>query len=84
MIHPDTKLKFISHEIGYGVVATRFIPMGTITWIFDPLDQVFTPERIRQLDPYFQEKLHTYCYRDNKDGRPEEFLLRLREPPGCF
>jgi hypothetical protein len=65
MIHPDTKLKFISPEIGYGVVATRFIPKGTITWIFDPLDQVFTPEQIQKLNPIFQDKLHTYSYRDN-------------------
>jgi hypothetical protein len=65
MIHPDTKLKFISPEIGYGVVATKFIPKGTITWVFDPLDQVFTPDEIKKLDPVFQEKLHIYSYRDS-------------------
>jgi hypothetical protein len=65
MIHPDTELKFISHEIGYGVVATRFIPKGTITWIFDPLDQVFSPEQIRKMHPAFREILHTYSYRDH-------------------
>ena len=65
MIHPDTRLKFISPEIGYGVVATRLIPKGTITWVFDPLDQVFTPEQIQRLDPVFQEKLHIYGYRDH-------------------
>lgn len=67
MIHPDTQLKFISPEIGYGVIATRFIPMGTITWIFDPLDQVFTPGQIAKLAPIFQDKLNTYSYRDH-DG----------------
>lgn len=65
MIHPDTQLKFISPEIGYGVVATKFIPKGTITWVFDPLDQVFTPEEISKLAPIFQEKLNTYSYRDH-------------------
>ena len=64
MIHPDTQLQFISPEIGYGVVATKFIPKGTITWVLDPLDQVFTPEEIGKLAPVFQERLHIYSYRD--------------------
>lgn len=67
MIHPDTELRFISPEIGYGVVATKFIPKGTITWILDPLDQAFTPEAIARLSPVFQQKLQVYSYRD-KDG----------------
>lgn len=67
MIHPHTELKFISPEIGYGVVATRFIPKGTITWIFDPLDQVFTPEEAQQMPALFKEKLYIYSYRDH-DG----------------
>src|ERR1700753_3849081 len=66
MIHPDTALKFISPEIGYGVVATKFIPKGTITWILDPLDQAFTLEEIQKLDPIFQDKLNTYSYRDGQ------------------
>lgn len=64
MIHPDTELRFISPEIGYGVVATKFIPKGTITWILDPLDQVFTPGMIQRLHPFFREKLNKYSYRD--------------------
>ena len=71
MIHPDTELRFISPEIGYGVVATKFIPKGTITWIFDPLDQVFTEDEIRKLAPMFREKLHTYSYR----GPDGDFIL---------
>ena len=43
MIHPSTELKYVSPEIGIGVVATEFIPKGTITWALDPLDQVFPP-----------------------------------------
>jgi hypothetical protein len=38
MTHPKTELKLISNEIGYGVVATDFIPAGTITWALDKLD----------------------------------------------
>jgi hypothetical protein len=66
MIHPHTELRFISEEKGYGVVATQFIPKGTITWVFDPLDQVFTPEKVSQLPAFFQNLVNTYSYRDNK------------------
>ena len=43
MIYPKTELRFISDEIGHGVVATEFIPAGTITWALDKLDREFTP-----------------------------------------
>jgi hypothetical protein len=66
MIHPDTTLKFISEEKGYGVVATKFIPKGTITWVFDPLDHVFTPDEVKKMHPAYREKIQTYCYRDQK------------------
>ncbi|RAK69881.1 SET domain-containing protein [Hymenobacter edaphi] len=64
MIHPDTELRFISPEIGYGVVATRLIPKGTICWIFDAFDQTFSPERVRGLDQLHKDILNKYSYRD--------------------
>jgi hypothetical protein len=66
MIHPDTELKFISNEIGYGVVATKFIPAGTITWVLDCLDREFTPLELQQMDPIYQNILDTYTFRNNK------------------
>lgn len=66
MIHPDTELQFISHEIGYGVVATKFIPAGTITWALDQLDREFTPLELQQMDPLYQNILDTYTFRNNK------------------
>lgn len=66
MIHPDTELRFISAEIGYGVVATRFIPKGTITWAFDQLDRTFSTWEVAKMEPVYQEILHKYSYRDNK------------------
>ena len=66
MIHPHTELRFISREMGYGVVATEFIPMGTITWVLDKLDREFSPYQIQQMDPVYQELLSTYSYRNNK------------------
>ncbi len=65
MIHPKTELKFISNDVGYGVVATEFIPAGTITWVLDKLDREFRPEEIDVLDPLYQSILDTYCYRNN-------------------
>lgn len=66
MIHPDTELQFISPEIGYGVVATKFIPAGTITWVLDKLDREFTPEELEELPPLYQNILDTYSYRNNQ------------------
>src|SRR5207244_1281605 len=37
MVHPDTEIRHIDDKIGYGVVAMRFIPRGTITWVADVL-----------------------------------------------
>ncbi|MEH6764646.1 MAG: SET domain-containing protein [Aequorivita antarctica] len=66
MIHPKTELRFISNEIGYGVVATEFLPAGTITWALDDLDREFTPSKLKKMNPLYQNILETYCYRNNK------------------
>lgn len=66
MIHPHTELKFISPEMGFGVVATRLIPKGTITWAFDQLDQVFTPGKVECMDEFYKNILFKYTYRDSK------------------
>lgn len=66
MIHPNTELKLISKEIGYGVVAKKFIPAGTITWVLDELDRQFTPTQVKKMNPIYQQILETYCYRNNK------------------
>ena len=65
MIHPNTELKFISNEVGYGVVATQFIPAGTITWVLDKLDREFTPFEFQQMEPVYQQILDTYTFRNN-------------------
>lgn len=66
MMHPDTEIRFINEEIGYGVVATRPIPMGTITWVQDSLDQVYTPFQVCQMKPMEQQMLNKYSFRNNK------------------
>jgi len=66
MIHPNTELKFISDEVGHGVVATKFIPAGTVTWVLDKLDRVFSPLDFQSMEPIYQEILETYSFRNNK------------------
>lgn len=66
MIHPNTELKFINSEVGYGVVATALIPAGTITWVLDKLDREFSPFEVQSLEPLYQNILDTYTYRNNK------------------
>ncbi len=67
MIHPDTELRFINEQIGYGVVALKPIPKGTITWANDKLDRKFTPKEVRSMDLLYQQVLDKYTYR-NAEG----------------
>lgn len=66
MIHPHTKLQFISEEVGNGVVATQFIPKGTITWIQDSFDTVFTDDQIEALPDVYKNILDIYAFRNGK------------------
>ncbi|MCA9303438.1 MAG: SET domain-containing protein [Phycisphaerales bacterium] len=68
MMHPDTELRYISEEIGHGVVATRDIPKGTITWVQDKLDREFEPEQVETFGEPYTELLDKYCFR-NQHGR---------------
>ncbi|WP_025740849.1 SET domain-containing protein [Aquimarina pacifica] len=65
MIHPDTEIRFISNEVGYGVVAKELIPIGTITWILDKFDREFTPDQYEILEPIYKNILETYAYKNN-------------------
>lgn len=66
MMHPFTEIQFISDEIGHGVVATRFIPKGTITWVQDELDQIYTPQQVAKMQKLSQEMIDKYSFRNNK------------------
>lgn len=69
MIHPKTEVKLISKEVGYGLVATEFIPAGTITWALDKLDKEFTPAQFEAMEPIYQDILETYTFRNNLGNR---------------
>ena len=66
MMHPDTEVRFISEEMGYGVVATKLIPRGTITWVQDELDRVFTAQEVERMRPETRELINKYSFRNNK------------------
>ncbi len=71
MIHPDTELRYIDDEIGYGVFAIRKIPKGTITWVRDKFDLEFKSEEVDTMDPMHAALVDKYAYR-NREGH---FLL---------
>ena len=66
MIHPDSELRYVSPVIGHGVFATRFIPKGTITWVFDDLDQVIPESAGNALAPMLRGMLEKYSYRNRR------------------
>lgn len=67
MIHPDTALRYIDEEIGYGVFATKKIPKGTITWARDKFDLEFSPGEVEHMDALHASLISKYAYR-NHDG----------------
>lgn len=64
MIHPNTELRFISEEIGFGVFATEFIPKGTITWSLDRLDRIMKPTEVAALPLIYKKDVEKYAYID--------------------
>ena len=66
MVHPDTELRFIGEPIGFGVVATRLIPRGTITWVRDRLDQTFSVTDVNALPANYQSVVQKYCFIDGR------------------
>jgi hypothetical protein len=44
MIHPHTRLVVADAARGYGVVATRDLPRGTLVWVLDALDGVIAAD----------------------------------------
>jgi hypothetical protein len=66
MLHPHTEVRFINLQIGSGVFATCLIPKGTVTWVQDRFDRVYTEREVRSLEAVYQEILEKYCFRDRQ------------------
>lgn len=64
MLHPDTELRFVSDDIGYGIFATKLIPKGTITWVKDDLDRIISKEDLHKFSPAIFDTMMKYTYRD--------------------
>ena len=71
MLHPHTELQFINEQIGYGIVATHFIPRGTVTWVRDDLDQAFSLAQVERMAPFYRDIVAKYCFVDSRG----EFIL---------
>lgn len=69
MIHPNTTLQYINDTVGYGVFATAFIPVGTIVYIKDSLEQVVSPTDYLMYSPEMQEVIEKYSYIDERGNR---------------
>jgi len=61
MIHPSTKLIETSDK-GLGVVATEFIPRGTITWAKDKYDIVIPRKRFEANHSIMISVIHDYVF----------------------
>ncbi|MEZ5502450.1 MAG: SET domain-containing protein [Halioglobus sp.] len=69
MIHPDTRLISIDGVVGSGVIATRRIPRGTITWVMDHLDQQFTGNEMNALPPCYDDLIDRWTFHDGRGRR---------------
>lgn len=64
MMHPDTELRMVNPQIGRGVFATRFIPMGTITYADDALEIHIPADSPLHNDPRYRDIIETYAHID--------------------
>jgi hypothetical protein len=69
MIHPNTELKFISQEIGYGVFATAFIPTGTIVYVVDPLELVVSQDDFCRYPDVMKMVIEKFSYIDSNGNK---------------
>ena len=65
MLHPNTEVRRIDSEIGFGVFASGFIPKGTVTWGRDELEIAVTP------DPLVVGRGLRRCARGVQTGRDD-------------
>ncbi|TBW29880.1 SET domain-containing protein [Gramella sp. KN1008] len=66
MMHPATQLRWINEEKGFGIVATKLIPKGSITWVQDELDRVFRADEALDLKPLTRQLLDKYSFRNHR------------------
>jgi len=69
MIHPDTELRFINPQVGYGVFPTALIPEGSIVYVKDTLEVEVSPDQFTQHPVAMQDQIEKYSYIDERGYR---------------
>jgi hypothetical protein len=69
MIHPDTRLVTIDGVVGSGVIATRRIPRGTITWVLDDLDLTLNGAQMNALPASYDDLIDRWTFHDGRGWR---------------
>jgi hypothetical protein len=69
MIHPQTCVKYVNSQIGYGVYATAFIPKGSIVYVRDMIDCEISPHQFAAMDECFRQVAEKYSFIDEKGYR---------------
>lgn len=69
MIHPNTVVKIVNDQIGYGVFATTFISKGTITFVKDELDIIISPTDYLAADTQYLDIIDKYSYIEGDGSR---------------
>lgn len=69
MIHPQTQLRYINDQLGYGVFATAVIPIGTIVYVQDGLDAVIPPDSPLLQLPLVRAQIEKYAVIEPPDGQ---------------
>lgn len=69
MMHPDTELRFVSPEIGFGVFATVMIPAGTVTYVQDSLDISIDASHYAALGTLQKQMVDRYAFVDPEGNR---------------
>lgn len=69
MMHPDTELRFVSKEVGFGVFAKAPIAMGTIIYVQDYLDQVIPEESLLYEVTEYRQLMDYWSYRKPNGDR---------------
>lgn len=69
MIHPNTELRFINAQVGYGVFATSDIAEGTIVYVKDSLELSISPTEYLMHNEEMKEVIEKYSYIDETGNR---------------
>ncbi|HBN08530.1 MAG TPA: SET domain-containing protein-lysine N-methyltransferase [Cyanobacteria bacterium UBA8530] len=64
MIHPDSFLRFVHEEVGYGVFANHDLPKGTLLWVRDDLDISTSPGELAKMPAIYRALIEKYCFID--------------------